>query len=253
MDGWMEDSGHRSVLGVLYVRAYIYMYVCVRLSISILSMFSRYPIPKIRPSLNSVPSPTHTVSAYSIHQNSTLALVGSGPPTTQLPSSQSQSQSKRPPTKQHPEPKTEQSTITQIRSEVENVRKTLEPCVDSFLRGLSSEEEVEEGVGGEDLVSAPPATATASAPATSSVAPPQPPSQTQLQPSPQTQTQTHTRLSELLLQSLLRLDAMTPDGSWEAARAERKGAVREVQGLLDRLDGGWKSACAASVSGAGGG
>lgn len=47
----------------------------------------------------------------------------------------------------------------------------------------------------------------------------------------------HIRLSELLLQALLRLDAITTDGEWETARKERKAAVKEVQALLDRLDG----------------
>ena len=64
-----------------------------------------------------------------------------------------------------------------------------------------------------------------------------------------TPTQEHTRLSELLLQSLLRLDAIPTDGSWEHARAERKGAVREVQGLLDRLDGGWAEGRVRAVGG----
>lgn len=50
----------------------------------------------------------------------------------------------------------------------------------------------------------------------------------------------HTRLSELLLQSLLRLDALHMSGSdWPEARVERKAAVREVQGVLDRLDAAW--------------
>ncbi|KAJ6625476.1 hypothetical protein B0H10DRAFT_2001494 [Mycena sp. CBHHK59/15] len=53
-----------------------------------------------------------------------------------------------------------------------------------------------------------------------------------------TKAKEHIRLSELLLQSLLRLDAITTDGEWEAARKERKAAVKEVQALLDRLDGG---------------
>ncbi|KAJ7188076.1 hypothetical protein C8R46DRAFT_1205281 [Mycena filopes] len=58
-------------------------------------------------------------------------------------------------------------------------------------------------------------------------------------PAPQTpKPKEHIRLSELLLQSLLRLDAITTDGEWEAARRERKAAVKEVQALLDRLDGG---------------
>ncbi|KAI0305462.1 hypothetical protein B0F90DRAFT_1808719 [Multifurca ochricompacta] len=52
----------------------------------------------------------------------------------------------------------------------------------------------------------------------------------------------HTRLGELLLQALLRLDAITVDSSWVEARRERKGAVRAVQGVLDRLDKGWREA-----------
>ncbi|KAJ7287794.1 BAG domain-containing protein [Mycena rebaudengoi] len=48
----------------------------------------------------------------------------------------------------------------------------------------------------------------------------------------------HIRLSELLLQALLRLDAITTEGEWEAARLERKAAVKEVQTLLDKLDDG---------------
>ncbi|KAF7782290.1 hypothetical protein Agabi119p4_1666 [Agaricus bisporus var. burnettii] len=51
--------------------------------------------------------------------------------------------------------------------------------------------------------------------------------------------QDHTRLGELLLQSLLRLDAIAPERDWPTARAERKAAVREVQELLDNLDSAW--------------
>ncbi|GJJ06461.1 hypothetical protein Clacol_000653 [Clathrus columnatus] len=50
----------------------------------------------------------------------------------------------------------------------------------------------------------------------------------------------HMRLGELLLQSLLRLDALTPEGTWEDARSQRRGAVREVQGMLDKLDNSWQ-------------
>jgi len=53
--------------------------------------------------------------------------------------------------------------------------------------------------------------------------------------------QEHGRLGELLLQSLLRLDAITAEGEWEQARKERKAGVREVQSLLDRLDSAWKA------------
>ncbi|KAF5370742.1 hypothetical protein D9758_001944 [Tetrapyrgos nigripes] len=51
----------------------------------------------------------------------------------------------------------------------------------------------------------------------------------------------HARLSELLLQSLLRLDAVSADPEWEHARKERKAAVKEVQGFLDRLDESWRN------------
>jgi hypothetical protein len=52
----------------------------------------------------------------------------------------------------------------------------------------------------------------------------------------------HSRLGELLLQSLLRLDAISTDTQWETARSSRKLAVKEVQALLDRLDDAWKAA-----------
>jgi transcriptional regulator of met regulon len=49
----------------------------------------------------------------------------------------------------------------------------------------------------------------------------------------------HRRLAELLLQALLRLDAIVPEPTWDDARKERKDAVREVQTMLDRLDDAW--------------
>lgn len=49
----------------------------------------------------------------------------------------------------------------------------------------------------------------------------------------------HSHLGELLLQSLLRLDAIDPDRDWFTARVERKAAVKEVQELLDNLDAAW--------------
>jgi len=46
----------------------------------------------------------------------------------------------------------------------------------------------------------------------------------------------HRRLGELLLQSLLRLDALAPESHWSEARLRRKDAVREIQGMLSNLD-----------------
>ena len=51
----------------------------------------------------------------------------------------------------------------------------------------------------------------------------------------------HLRLAELLLQALLRVDNLTPEHDWDAARAERKAAVKEIQGLLDKIDDAWSA------------
>lgn len=74
-----------------------------------------------------------TVSAYQIRPNSTLSLIGTAEPIPSNPN---------PTPRQHqkpraPEPKTEQSTITQIQTELDRVRQTLEPDVDSFLHTIS--------------------------------------------------------------------------------------------------------------------
>lgn len=160
----------------------------------------------------------YTVSAYQIKPNSTVTLIGTGETIPSNPNP-TPAQHQKP---RAPEPKTEQSTITQIQSELERVRQTLEPDVNSFLHTISP----------------------SYAPPPASTYPARPPVQAPPAPSPlrlPTPEQEHSRLSELLLQALLRLDAITSDGSWETARAERKKGVKEVQDLLDRLDEGWSS------------
>ncbi|KZT70917.1 hypothetical protein DAEQUDRAFT_724663 [Daedalea quercina L-15889] len=157
------------------------------------------------------------ISAYGIKPNSTIAVVGGG----DVPGA-----SKRRKHKERPAERTEASTVAQIRGELDAVRRTLQPDVDAFLATL-------------DPSSVP--SSTASAP------PPQPASAltdgkvTQLGGRNTDVELEHRRLGELLLQSLLRLDAISAEGEWEEARKERKGAVKEVQGLLDRLDGGWRA------------
>jgi len=99
------------------------------------------------------------------------------------------------------EPRTEQSTLAQIHAERQGVQDGLAKEVDAFVTSL----------------------------------PPSTPDQEQVK----TLQPTHARLSELLLQTLLRLDAINAEGGWEEARKERKEAVREVQKVLDRLDGAW--------------
>lgn len=120
-----------------------------------------------------------------------------------------------------PERRTEENIIKQIQSELDKVRKTLQPDVDQFLSNLQG---------------TPVVTATAPQPALKATKK----SGTATLSKQPDLAQEHARLGELLLQSLLRLDAINAEGEWEQARKERKLAVKEVQGLLDRLDSGWR-------------
>jgi BAG domain len=100
-----------------------------------------------------------------------------------------------------PQRATEPELISKINEELQQTRRSLVPSLDAFLGTLDSSTQ-----------------------------------------SPTSELEReHVRLGELLLQSLLRLDALMPEGTWEDARTLRKGAVREVQGLLDRLDDGWRA------------
>lgn len=160
---------------------------------------------------------TLPVSAYGIKPSSTIALVGGEP----LPAHPQRATAKLSAKARAPRERTEASTVAQIRSELDAVRATLQPSVDVFLSALDPAAPVP----------APTPTVAASAPA------PQAAGTAAATPL----EQEHVRLGELLLQALLRLDAITAEGEWEEARRERKGAVREVQALLDRLDGGWRA------------
>ncbi|KAI1796500.1 hypothetical protein LXA43DRAFT_987945 [Ganoderma leucocontextum] len=159
------------------------------------------------------------ISAYGIKPGSTIALVGGGEPIRPPSSKAFSVHAKK-------APRTEDSTISQIRSELDQVRGTLKPDVDTFLSALAPASGPVH-VGPEPIATVPaPKPASAGAHGTRQLL---------------DLEREHVRLGELLLQSLLRLDAITAEGEWEVARRERKGAVKEVQGLLDRLDGGWRA------------
>lgn len=161
------------------------------------------------------------LSAYNIRENSTIALIG-GHTSAQTPAPQAR------PSRSN-EPPTEQGTISTIRAELDRVRSTLVPDVDAFVLACLG-----------PLAAAPhPSTF---------VAPVQMPTPGRLPafsdsvPSQVPTSLDHSRLSELLLQSLLRLDALhLPGADWPDARQQRKAAVREVQSVLDRLDNAWAS------------
>ncbi|KAF9062437.1 hypothetical protein BDP27DRAFT_1368833 [Rhodocollybia butyracea] len=111
--------------------------------------------------------------------------------------------------------KSDASTTSQIQEQLNSVRSNLVPSLQTFLDTLPR-------------VSNPhPSTAT---PLTNSNATSFSPLQKE-----------HAKLNELFLQALLNLDAIIIDTEWEQARQERKAAVKEVQGYLDRLDDAWNS------------
>lgn len=155
------------------------------------------------------------MSTYKLKENATIALIGGDThgPEKSVPgvSATKAAKTTMAATKsQTGAPKTEEGAILAIRAELEKVRETLVPDVDAFVKALAGPS----SAGGSETT-------------------------TTREPAPQTKLD-HTRLSELLLQSLLRLDALyVPGMDWPEARVQRKAAVREVQGVLDWLDGAW--------------
>ncbi|KAL1743358.1 hypothetical protein HDZ31DRAFT_65087 [Schizophyllum fasciatum] len=134
------------------------------------------------------------ISAYHLKPNSTIAVIGTADAPPSAPAQQA---------KQAPPPRSEQSTINQIQSEMQNVRASLGRDLESLLGSLPQYHTAGTAQAAMD--------------------------------------REHLRLAELLLQSLLRLDGIVAESEWQDARRERKEGVREVQSLLDRLDGAWQN------------
>ncbi|KAF8441603.1 hypothetical protein L210DRAFT_3398593 [Boletus edulis BED1] len=155
------------------------------------------------------------LSTYKLKANATITLIGGHTLSSETSSAAAATASapRMPNPKTKNTPLTEESTIVAIRHELERVRETLVPDVDAFVQALASS--TGNGNAGADPES---------------------------HPGPKATPLDHSRLSELLLQSLLRLDALHVSGlgaDWPDARVQRKAAVREVQGVLDRLDEAW--------------
>jgi len=161
----------------------------------------------------------YTVSAYKLKPGSSLTLIGS---TSSIPT-------KKETAPAGPDVRTEAGMNTAIAAELDKVAKTITPDLTSLLATLSFSPQKN---------------------TTQSDAEPSAPAE---QPSPEALKLNHSRLAELLLQSLLRLDALTPPTEWEETRRARKAAVKHVQASLDSLDMAWKSAVAAGILEEGGG
>ncbi|KAG8811288.1 hypothetical protein FRC17_002536, partial [Serendipita sp. 399] len=139
---------------------------------------------------------------YGLKGGSTVTLIGTSTP---LPKARDAAASSKPTL-----PRTQEGILVTIKAELDNVHEKILPSLEAFLNSISPSEEGQEPRA--------------------------------VDPSQEILQQEHTRLGELLLQSLLRLDAINPESEWEEARKARKAAVKEVQADLDRLDTSWKEA-----------
>lgn len=141
--------------------------------------------------------PPSTVSSYGVTAGSLIAAIGDGEPRSSKEKAKG--------------PRTEESTVSQIRGELEKVQLTLSPDVELFLSSLAPAEPTQTTAKRNHPRSAPSSSG----------------SQQTLDAERE-----HVRLGELLLQSLLRLDAIQTEGEWEVARQERKGAVKGGAGVV---------------------
>ncbi|KAJ3298162.1 hypothetical protein HK104_011083 [Borealophlyctis nickersoniae] len=155
--------------------------------------------------------PSLPLSKYGIKNGAKILMVGDNsgvpshpPPPHAADRRNNQQQTPNVETRSGPD---ESDMIKKVESHVENARRTLVPMIEDY-----SKQAVEFLGAGNDQ-------------ATSAL-----PTAKQLKDS-------HAKISELLLQSLLKLDGVTCPPDFEAARASRKEAVRFVQSLLDRVDG----------------
>ncbi|CAE7054508.1 unnamed protein product [Rhizoctonia solani] len=178
---------------------------------SVVAIVGGEPMPP-RPSYASAPAPAPTTTAHPPAPAPAPAPAQSPAPAP-APTHPSVSTKMHPPPMPQPSASNgssspvnsqEAATITKIQSEWDAFRSKLLPQVQSFLQILAAPRHD------------------------------RPPSE-ELK-------QNHKKFAELLLQALLRFDAFQPEGEWSKAREVRKGAVKEVQGMLDKLDGMWEEA-----------
>lgn len=158
---------------------------------------------------------TFPVSAYKLKPGSSITLIGS---TSSIPSKKETSS-----VPSGPDVRTESGMNAAIQAELQKVESTITPDLTSLLSALSfsPQKPAPDASSSEAVVAAADS------------------------PSPEALKLSHARLGELLLQSLLRLDALTPPTEWEETRRTRKAAVKHVQANLDALDAAWKNAVAA--------
>ncbi|KNC95930.1 hypothetical protein, variant [Spizellomyces punctatus DAOM BR117] len=154
--------------------------------------------------------PAASLSDYGIRQGSKIMMIGDKtlPPEPSHPSRTRNQQPRQQPTRDTSAPvdtkaSEEASLIDRLESHLADTRNTVLPIVEDYTDKASRY--IDEAI------------------------PPSDP--------PKSLRDLYAKASELLLQSLLKLDGVTCPPDFENARAKRKEAVRFVQSHLDRIDG----------------
>ena len=160
-----------------------------------------------------------TISSCGIKKGSKLVIIdGAAHANGQILPEQREKKAK---------PTTEEGSKEFIRDEMQRITQSLAPALDVFLTAIEAPTPTSSGGSNS-------ASATSFAPeATPSTLPTSQPTITDID-------YEHRRLNEEFVQSLLRLDELHLESQWDGARSDRKGAVKSVQALLDRLDRGWR-------------
>ncbi|KAL5528585.1 hypothetical protein ACEPAF_7721 [Sanghuangporus sanghuang] len=174
------------------------------------------------------------LSAYGLRSGSKIAIIDGGANAhTAVAPATDESKSKA-------EPETEEATIAVIRDELTRVQEKIAPALDVFLTTIAPPQSQPSPSSTATAPDPRPANGSASLAQSQPAPEPTPTAKPPLSSALPDVEMEHRRLGEELLQSLLRLDVLSLDGSWASARTERKSAVKTIQALLDRLDGGWR-------------
>ncbi|KAJ3039023.1 hypothetical protein HDV00_012711 [Rhizophlyctis rosea] len=148
--------------------------------------------------------PSASLAKYGVKTGSKIFMMGDGAPIpTKPPPPRPNPQPAQPASSQTPSP--ESTLLATIQKHVDHTRQTLVPMVEQYSNTATT------FLGAASNVSA------------SSITPKQ-------------LKDEHAKVSELLLQSLLKLDGVVCPPELEVARAARKEAVRFVPPQLPRLD-----------------
>ncbi|KAI8822856.1 uncharacterized protein EV422DRAFT_585359 [Fimicolochytrium jonesii] len=166
--------------------------------------------------------PNMSLAQYGIRTGSKIMMIGdNSPPSTSSPAPSSRSGTPQQDQNKPPavDMKNEDSVVNLIDFHMDYITTTVMPIVEEYV--AKATEYLETG----DITT----TDTASRPASA---------ESGTTPNaPKKLADLHAKAAELLLQRLLKIDAVELEPGFDRARSRRREAVRFVQGQLDKIDG----------------